>query len=485
MVKGGPGSVGSTGGLVAVLCFTVMTLSVMQAAVVPVLPTMSAELGVGPAEIGWVLTANLLSAAICTPLLSKVADRRGGRAVLIGVLVVVVGGSVMCVVAPNLPLLVAGRVLQGCAFALFPIGVAVLRTNVDDRRLAHAIGLMSGIMAGGAGMGMVIAGVLVADGGSYVRVFWLLLALSAISLLWVVVAVPRSPRTAVTGSLDIAGAALLAIGLSALLLALSEGPRRGPVPAIGFGAAGLVCLVLWCVHQRRSASPLVPLSSLAGRAVAPAHVAALLVGAAMYFQFLGIAQFVQAEPSISGYGFGVSVLGASVMFLLPGSVAGVVAAAASGRLVHRFGGHRVLAAMCACGVVAFVFLVLARDRPWQLIVAAVVVNIFVSGSYAALPSLLTGAVPASETATVNGVNAIARIIGSSIASATVATAFATMTVAGGSSASGSAYTLVFAVGGVAAAAAGLVGLMSRPLRPGTDAGSVTAVGARDFPARAR
>lgn len=80
---------------------------------------------------------------------------------------------------------------------------------------------------------------------------------------------------------------------------------------------------------------------------------------------------------------------------------------------------------------AFVLLVLARDRPWQLIVAAVVVNIFVSGSYAALPSLLTDAVPAADTAVANGVNAIARIVGSSIARATVASLFATLTVTGG------------------------------------------------------
>ncbi len=140
------------------LCFAVTTMSVLQAAVVPVIPTMSAQLGVGPAEIGWVLTANLLSAAVCTPVLGKLADRRGGRRVLIGILVVVVVGSVLCVLATSLPLLVIGRVLQGSAFAIFPIGVAVLRMTSDDRRLAHAIGLMSGMMAGGAGLGMVAPG---------------------------------------------------------------------------------------------------------------------------------------------------------------------------------------------------------------------------------------------------------------------------------------------------------------------------------------
>ncbi len=446
-------------------------MSVLQAAVVPVIPTMSAQLEVGPAEIGWVLTANLLSAAICTPVLSKLADRLGGRRVLIGILVVVVLGSLLCVLATSLPLLVFGRILQGSAFAIFPIGVAVLRMTSDHRRLAHAIGLMSGMMAAGAGLGMVAAGVLVAGNRPYQLVFWMLLALSVLSLAWVGLAVPATPGAAVPGpGADMVGVLLLAIGLCAVLLALAEGPRRSAGLAVGVGLGGIACLVLWCLHERRTAAPLVPPRALAGRRVTPAHIAAGLVGAAMYFQFLGIAQFVQADPGVDGYGFGASVLAASVVFLLPGAAAGFAAAAVSGRLVHRFRGDRVLAAMCIIGVIAFVLLVLARDRPWQLIVAAVVVNIFVSGSYAALPSLLTDAVPQADTAVANGVNAIARIVGSSIASATVASLFATVTVVGTGRPSETAYGLVFALGGVAAGAAGLVGLMSRP-RPQANATS--------------
>ncbi|MFC0448813.1 hypothetical protein [Rhodococcus jostii] len=59
-----------------------------------------------------------------------------------------------------LPVLVFGRVLQGVSFALFPIGVAVLRGRLGPRRLVNAIGLMSGILAVGGGLGMVAAGVM-------------------------------------------------------------------------------------------------------------------------------------------------------------------------------------------------------------------------------------------------------------------------------------------------------------------------------------
>lgn len=460
-----PVATGVRGGhVVAALCFSVMTLAILQAAVVPVIPTMSRQLGIGPTAVGWVLTANLLAAAVTTPVLGRLADQRGGRPVLIGTLVVVVAGSILCVVASSLPLLIVGRVLQGTAFAIFPIGVAVLRATLDERRMAHAIGLMSGIMAAGGGLGMVAAGLLVAGDGGYHRVFWMLLALSLIALLVTCAAIPDTGRPeAGGGRFDTPGAVLLAVGLSALLLAIAEGGRWGTVPAVALAVAGFGCLLLWYRHEKRCAAPLVPPRSLVGRAVTPAHLAAVLVGAAMYVQFLGIAQLVQADPDRAGYGFGASVLEASLVFLLPGSVAGVLSAAASGRLIHRFRADRVLVAMCAVGAAGFGVLVFAHDRPWQMIVAVVVVNVFVSGAYAALPSLLVDAVPATETAVVNGVNAIARIFGSSLASAMIAALLAAMTVAGTDIASESAYTLAFWLGGAAAVAAGAVGACAHRL----------------------
>ncbi|WP_100246000.1 MFS transporter [Rhodococcus triatomae] len=441
-----------------------MTLSILQAAVVPVIPTMARQLGVGPIAVGWVLTANLLAAAVSTPVLGRLADQRGGRPVLIGTLVVVVAGSILCVLAPSLPLLLVGRVLQGTAFALFPVGVGVLRALLDERRLTHAIGLMSGIMAAGGGVGMVAAGVLVSGDGGYRRVFWMLLALSVISLVVTWSAIPRTPVAQRGGErFDVVGAALLAIGLCALLLAIAEGKRWGIGAALALALGGVAVLLYWLRYERRCVAPLVPPRTLIGRAVAPAHVAAVLVGAAMYVQFLGIAQFVQVDSTAAGYGFGVSVLKASLLFLLPGSVAGVLSAAVSGRLIHRFRADRVLVAMCAVGVVGFGVLVFAHDRPWQMVVAAVVVNVFVSGAYAALPSLLVDSVPASDTGVVNGVNAIARIFGSSLASAAVAMMLASMTAPGTALPSESAFTLAFCVGGAAAAAAGLVGAAHRSL----------------------
>jgi MFS family permease len=192
--------------------------------------------------------------------------------------------------------------------------------------------------------------------------------------------------------------------------------------------------------------------------VGPTHLAALLVGAAMYVQFLGAAQFVQADPAVAGYGFGASVLAASVVYLLPGSIAGVIAASLSGKLIGKFGAARVLIVSCVIGVAGFTLLVFAHDHAWQLICALIVVNIFVSASYAALPALLVERVSESDTVVVNAINAIARTFGSSVASAFVAAVLASITLAGTHIAAEQAYLVAFCVGGVAAGMAGLVAI---------------------------
>lgn len=65
--------------LVPSLCFIVMTTAVVQTSVVPLLPAMAEQLDVGPSAVAWALTANLLAAAVCTPVLGRLADRRGAR----------------------------------------------------------------------------------------------------------------------------------------------------------------------------------------------------------------------------------------------------------------------------------------------------------------------------------------------------------------------------------------------------------------------
>ena len=137
------GSTTAARALLPVICFVVMIVAVLQTLVVPIVGTIGAQLDVGPTAVGWLLTANLLAAATATPVLGRLADLRGKRPVLLGVLVVVLLGSLIGALSTSVGVLIFARVLQGVSFALFPIGIAVLRDELPAEKLTGAMGILS------------------------------------------------------------------------------------------------------------------------------------------------------------------------------------------------------------------------------------------------------------------------------------------------------------------------------------------------------
>src|SRR3978361_1217309 len=109
----------------------------------PVLSQIQTTLGVSASAAGWVLTANLLAAAVLTPVLGRLGDVHGRRPVLLGILAVVTVGSLIAAPTSGLPLLLLARVLQGSSYALFPLSIGVLRDELPPARLTGAMAIVS------------------------------------------------------------------------------------------------------------------------------------------------------------------------------------------------------------------------------------------------------------------------------------------------------------------------------------------------------
>ena len=157
---------------------------------------------------------------------------------------------------------------------------------------------------------------------------------------------------------------------------------------------------------------------LSRRPILLTNIATLLVGMGLYFVFLGLTDFVET-PAASGYGFGASVLDASVVFLLPGAIAASVTAVISGRYIERFGARAVGMAGGAAGVLGFLLLSTLHTSRWEVIAAYLLANAYISLAYGALPVLVVAAVDAAQTAVATSMNAIARTVGSAIGAALV------------------------------------------------------------------
>lgn len=447
-----------------VASYAVLLVSALQTLVVPVVATIQADLGVSATAASWVVTANLLAAAVLTPMLGRLGDLHGRRPVMLGVLLVVLAGSILAATTSSLPLLLLARVAQATSFGLFPLSIGVLREELPPQRLTGAMALVSGMLAVGAGLGLTVTGLLMRHGGDYHELFWLATALSAIGLagVW---RLPRRPGVA-TGRLDAAGAAILGLGLVLLLLPLEQGNDWGwgSPRVLGLLAAALVVLTVFVLVERRMAQPLVSTRMLTHRPIVIANAAGLFLGFAMFAVFLAVSYLVQTPPSITGYGFGSTVLAASVVYLLPGTAGGVVTAPLGGRLVSRFGAKNTLVIAAALAFLGFGTLALLHSATWEIIVGAAVVNTAVMFGYAALPALLIENVTPAETGIANSVNSIARSVGMSLGTAFVVTMLTRNLIPGLPVAlpHESQYVAIFAVGAGFAAAAGLLVAFALP-----------------------
>jgi MFS family permease len=445
----------SAAGLVTVLGAVVLSISLLQTGVVPVLDVIAAQLTASPVAVSWAVTANLLAAAAATPLIGRLADLHNKKHVLLVVLTAVLAGSLLAATTSSVPLLVLARVLQGSAFALYPVAVSILRDELPDARLIRAIAVLSAMLGVGGGLGLVVTGLLMGGGASYHRVFWVAVAFTA-ALLTAAAAVVPNRRGHRDASVDWVGGLGLAAGLTAVLLALTQGRSWGwsSPETLVVAAIGVTVLGAWWWWSRRCREPLISTVLLTERPILLANLATLLVGMGVYFSFLGLTDVVEA-PAGSGFGFGASVLRASVEFLLPGSVAAAVTALISGRCIERFGAAAVIMAGSGAGLVGFVLLAGWHSTAWQVIVAGLLTNAYISLAYGALPALLVQHVDAARTGVLTSLNSVVRTVGGAVAAAVVAVLLT-------ASAGDRDFVAVFAMG--AATAAGsivLIALMGR------------------------
>ncbi|WP_162458560.1 MFS transporter [Pseudactinotalea suaedae] len=252
--------------LVCVLAgYVVGTLTTSGTAIA--LPTIATELRAGPAGMQWFVTGYLLAATCLVLVAGALGDRYGRRLVLRISSILYTAGMVGAALAQDIVSLDAARILSGVGSAgLMACGAAVLASSFDGVDRVRAFALCG--TAGGIGMafGPTAAGWIVAQAG------WrgTFVVLAAVSVLMVVSTyLIEESRAAQPRRLDVAGAVLLTIGLSLLLLGISTGTASG-FTVVVVGELVVACLVLaaFVVRCLRVAEPLLDLALVKNREVA-------------------------------------------------------------------------------------------------------------------------------------------------------------------------------------------------------------------------
>ncbi|GHH69316.1 MFS transporter [Streptosporangium violaceochromogenes] len=451
--------------LVACLCLAGMVVSLQQTLVIPLLPELPRLLDTTVAGASWLVTATLLTGAVSTPVLTRLADMVGKRRIVVVCLAAVAASGLLGALAPSLPGAVAARAIAGLGVPLVPISVAIFREELPDGRLPGRVALLSSTLAVGTGAGLPLAGVM-AEVLDWRAAFWISGAAALVMIFAVLRLVPPGKGRA-PGRFDLPGAVLLAAALVALLLPLTQGGTWGWTsrPVIALAAGAVLAAVLWIMLELRVRHPLVDIRTSVRPAVLSANTASLLIGFSMFMNMLLTSQLLQL-PARDGAGLGMDPLRAG-FWMTPIALAFGLLAPVSSPVTRRFGAHTTLAAGALLMSVAYVGRAFLSHGLWQIIAASIVVTIGSAFTYAALPVAVMRAVPPWQTSSANGLNNLLRSMGTCVSSAVMAavSASAAVRTAGGMTPRPHAFTALFLLGAFAAFAAFLVTL---PLlrRPG-------------------
>jgi EmrB/QacA subfamily drug resistance transporter len=439
-----------------VLATAVGAYALLQSLVIPVLPTIQAGLHTSQNTVTWVLTAYLLSASIFTPIMGRLGDMWGKERIFIATLAALTVGSVLAALAGSVAVMLVARVIQGVGGGVLPLSFGIVRDEFPVQKVAGAVGILAALLAAGSGLGIVLAGPIVAV-LDYHWLFWLPAIVLAVATVVARLVIPQSPVRA-AGKLSWGAAVLLSGWLIALLVPISEAPTWGWASGrvLGLLAAAAVLVVTWVVVESRSAQPLIDMRMMRIPVVWTTNLVALLVGVGMYATFAFLPEYLQT-PRSAGYGFGLSITG-SGLILLPASIAMFALGVASGRLTIRFGAKAVLVAGGIISVAPFVLLTVARGSEWEILLAMVLQGVGFGLLFSAMSSLVVQGVPPEQTGVASGMNANIRTIGGSIGAAVMSSIVASTARPGGLPL-GSGYTHGFALLTGAAAAAALAAML--------------------------
>jgi EmrB/QacA subfamily drug resistance transporter len=319
------------------------------------LPTIATDLG-RLADVSWVVSAYVVSAAAATPLWGKLGDRHGRKRLLEVSLAIFLAASALCGIAQSLPMLIVSRAVQGAAAGgLMTLAYAAVGDLVSPRERGRYQGYIAATFAAAAAVGPLLGGLLVQH-ASWRWVFYVNLPVGLLALAGLRLRLPAAPTRSPKTALDVTGATLLATATAALMLVCIWGGQRYPWASpqiVGLLGVLAISALGLAMRTRRAEDPIVPLGLLRSPVVALSSTALFLVTATMFSITVFVPLLLQtttgATPTQAG------------LLLIPMLIGITLSTNLSGRMIERTGRYKlfplagltmIAAAMVGLAVVA-------------------------------------------------------------------------------------------------------------------------------------
>lgn len=432
-----------------------LMVSLTQSLLVPVMSELGVDLNASSDGIAWLLTSTLLVGAVAVPAFGRLGDLYGTKLMVLVSLGALVLGSLVCALSDSLTPMIVGRAIVGLSVATVPLSISLVGVTLPREHSGAGIALISAMLGVGGALGLPLSGV-IAEYADYHVLFWICVAGGILAIPGIVKLVPSPPRAG-KGKMDYFGTVLLGAAMLSLLLPLAQGSKWGwsdPL-TIGLLVAAAVLLVVFVLVELKLKSPLVDVRTTARPALLLTNVASLFVGFALFATLIGTATYVQM-PAVTGYGFGKSIL-VGGLCMLPGGIIMLLLSPVSAKLAPRTA-LIIGSLIIALGFASRIFL---TDSLFEVILGATIAGAGTGIAYAAMPGLISHATPLSELAAANGLNALFRSVGSSLASAIGGAVLAakTLNLGGHELPTLGAYQLLFGLCAGAAVLAALLALL--------------------------
>jgi EmrB/QacA subfamily drug resistance transporter len=323
-----------------------MLAALDQTIVAPALPTIGASLGDAD-FLAWIISVYLLTGTAVTPLYGKLSDIHGRRPMMSLALAVFLVGSVICAVAPSMPVIIFGRAVQGLGGGgLVALAQTVIADVVPPRERSRYVVYISTVWATSSVAGPILGGFF-AQYLSWSLIFWINLPIGAVAFFMTHTRLRKLPQIKRDHRLDVWGAALITSASVAFMLVLTLGGARldwtSPV-ILTLGSVGALLSIVLIIHLQRAPEALIPLDIFRNEVVGTATASIFFsmfafIGSTVYLPIYF--EFVTGKDS--------TVAGASLIALVGGSVLG---ASIAGRVMPRMAHYKRTAIVGLCFAIA-------------------------------------------------------------------------------------------------------------------------------------
>ncbi|TDD57221.1 DHA2 family efflux MFS transporter permease subunit [Nonomuraea terrae] len=445
-------------GVVVLLCLAQFMLIVDITVVQVALPSIGTDLALDRGSLTWVVTTYTLCFGGLMVLGGRLADALGARRTLLAGLALFTAASLMCGLAGNGAVLIAGRALQGVGAALLsPAALAVITATFHGERRGRALGVWAAIGGTGAALGVLLGGVLTAGPG-WTWVFFVNVPIGLVTFGALLAVVPPMPGR--SERLDVPGALVVTLATALLIYGLvTAGDAGWGAVSTVLPLAGAVLLyVLFVVIERSVRSPLMRAETLARRPVISGSFVMLVATGLMLGLFFVSSLHLQ-------HVLGFSALETGLLFL-PVAIAITIGAQLGGHLIGKIGGRPVAVAsfvVTAAGAALMTRISPDASAYTTLLPGFVLAALGIGPAFVTATTTTMANVPHGENGVASGVINTFHELGGSIGVAAVSTVAASSLVPGSTGGVGgvggfvAGLTLCAVVAGVAAVVAlGLV-----------------------------